>query len=42
MFTNADTLTNKMAELRSCMTISQPIIVGISEVKPKFMKRTLN
>ena len=35
MYTNADSLMNKLSELKAQVTQSQPMIIGITEVKPK-------
>ena len=35
MYTNADSLMNKLSELKSQVTQSQPMIIGITEMKPK-------
>ena len=34
-FTNADVLTNKMAELKLRVAADVPLIIGISEIKQK-------
>ena len=35
MYTNADSLMNKLSELKAQVTQSQPMITGITKVKPK-------
>ena len=41
LFTNADTLTNKMAELQLRINIHKPHIIGINEVLPKFYREKI-
>ena len=38
MYLNADTLTNKLSELKFLLKENKPDIVGISEVLPKILK----
>ena len=42
MYTNADSLPNKFTELQTCVNISTPHIIGISEVKTKNSRYELN
>ncbi len=41
LFTNCDTLTNKMPELEAYIDSYQPMIIGLNEVKPKHYTRDL-
>ena len=41
VFTNADTLTNKMAELLALIKEHNPDIIGVNEVLPKFFKHQI-
>ncbi len=41
LFTNCDTLTNKLPELQAYIDNYQPMIIGLNEVKPKHFKRDL-
>ena len=40
-FTNADTLTNKMAELSIRLRQEKPLVMGVSEVLPKHIKNKI-
>ena len=42
MYTNTDTLTNKLEELQVLIGIHSPKIICITEVKPKNLKNSLN
>ena len=35
MYSNVDNVTNKMDELRARITVVDPDIVGLTEIKPK-------
>ena len=41
LFTNCDTLTNKMPELLTYIDNQHPLILGLNEVKPKHYRRDL-
>ncbi len=41
MYTNADTITNKFAELQILITIHDPAVIAVAEVKPKNPKAPL-
>ncbi len=41
MYTNADTVTKKLAELEALITIHDPPIIAAVEVKPKNLKEPL-
>ena len=38
MYTNSDTLDNKMCEFQSFVKLHKPLIIGITEVKPKHFR----
>ena len=42
MYTNTDTLTNKLEELQVFIGIHSPKIIYITEVKPNNLKNSLN
>ena len=41
MFSNCDTLTNKMAEFQATIDLYDPDIISLNEVKPKHCKRDI-
>ena len=41
IFSNCDTLTNKMAEFQATIDLYDPDIIGLNEVKPKHCKREI-
>ena len=41
MYTNADSVTNKLQEIQAMIEIYKPDIIGITEIKPKNLKYAL-